>query len=186
MERNTIEINTITDTNGTLSKDSLCITEGDKGIHLAIETVAEQLVDLQFHAHRPEEVLELFVVGISGNLCDGTDASLPQAAEETDEPGIGILEAAGIDQFDAVELTVVEKPVVLRALSDAGHDARAVVGQHFIVDVSAAMTVGSKVVITEMHLMAALAQAFYLSMYLLRDTTHLTETVIDKEKYFQN
>ena len=73
MQRNTIKIYTITYSNGSLAKDCFCIRECDDGRLLAVETIAEQLVDLQTKSFLTRECIKLLIIRIGRNLGHSLD-----------------------------------------------------------------------------------------------------------------
>lgn len=180
---NTVKIDTIADTDRTLSENFLCIREGDDGCHLTSQTMAEELINLQTQALLTGKSIKLLIIGIGGNFRDSLDTQLMKTFEETDQEWIGVLEATGIDKLNAVEFAIVIDTVVVYTLAEACHKACAIVLNDLIVYISATVTLGIKVIVAEMDFIAVFAQSFHLVMDLLTDATNLGETVIDEEQY---
>ena len=102
--------------------------------------MAEKLVHLQLHALLAREVPELLVVRIGRNLGDRTNAGLTQFLEKPYQPGIGILETAGIDELDAFAEAIVIDAVIAKPLAQTCPDARSIVLNHLSIDKTAAMS----------------------------------------------
>ena len=141
--------------------------------------MAEKLVHLQLHALLAREVPELLVVRIGRNLGDRTNAGLTQSPEKPYQPGIGILEAAGIDELYPIQQAIIKQAVKFRALTEACHYSCAIVCQEVIVNITASMTIFCKAIRAEMNLMSILTKALYLAEDFLRYTARITEAVID-------
>ena len=179
-----VYINAVAYPDGALSEDGVGIREGDDGIHPARQTPPEQLVYRQPQPRGPREGSELLVIGVCGNLRHGLHTQPAQPSEETDKPGVGILETAGIDKLYAISLTIIIDAPVTSTLAHGGQKARAIVLQHLTVDKTAAMSLCREIIVAQMDFMTILAEAFNLIVYLLADTTHSRKTMIDKEKNF--
>ena len=77
MQRYTIEINTIADSDSTLSKDLFCIRKCHYSIHLLRKTISEQLVNFQIHTCYKWKANELCIIRIGRNLSHSFDAQFP-------------------------------------------------------------------------------------------------------------
>ena len=186
MQGNTVEVNTIGDADGALSEDFSGIGEGDHRVHILIKAMAEKLVDLQLHALFGREVPELLIIWIGRNLGYRANAGLTQSPEKAYQPGIGILEAAGIDELDAFAEAIVIDAIVAQPLAQTCPDARSIVLNHLSIDETAAMPRWRKVIVTQAHIVTILTKSFHLIVNLFRDSTMLRKAMIDKKQYFHS
>ncbi len=145
--------------------------------------MTEELINLQTQTLLTGKSIKLLIIGIGGNFCDSFDAQLTEAFEKTDQKGIGVLEAAGIDKLNAVEFAIVIDTILVHPLTEACHETCAIIMNNLIVHISATVTLGIKVIVAEMNFIAVFTQALHLIMDLLTDATDLGETVIDEEQY---
>ena len=111
------------------------------------------------------------------------DASLLQLLEETDSPRTGILETAGIDQFNVFIETVVEHTAKTQSLAQGSRHARTIVLDDGIVDEAASVTVRREVVVAQPHIVAVLSQTLHLIVNLLRDAAEIGKAMIDQKQY---
>ena len=188
MQRHRVQIDAIADTDGALPEYLLLVGEGDDGLQLAGQTTAEHLVETQLEPFCARKALKLLIVGIGGNLHHSLDASLLQPTEETDEEGVGIHEAAGIDHPYLLTDTIAVDGTITDALAKTSQFACSIVlydrwknlngGWRMDFYQSLPMTILSLVIVAEVHLVAILLEALDLSKNLLRDAANLRETMI--------
>jgi hypothetical protein len=129
---------------------------------------------------------KLLIVRVGRNLSYRTNAGLTQFLEKPYQPGIGILEAAGIDELDALAETIVIDAIVAQPLAQTCPDACPIVLNHLSVDKTAAMPRWRKVIVTKAHIVTILTKSFHLIVNLFRDSTMLRKAMIDKKQYFHS
>lgn len=183
MQRNAIKIDTITDVNSSLSENLLSIREGYHRIHLLVETMTEQLIDLQSQTLFEGTACKLLIIGISRYFCNGADACLLQLFKETYQPWIGILKATGIDKPDAFLHTIIIYTVVTKPLAKRSQFSFSIVLKHCFVNKAASMTFRAKVIIAQTYIVTVLLQPLHLVVNLLGYTTVFRKAMIDKEQY---
>ena len=98
--------------------------------------------------------------------------------EECDQPGIGILETAGIDELDAFADTVVVDTVIVQPLTNRRPATFSIVADYLIVNVTAAMSVLCKAIVAQSDIVTALTQPFHLIVYFFRNTTMFGKAMI--------
>ena len=182
-----VQVYAVADLDGPLPEDLPLAGEGDDGLQLSGQPLAEQLVESQLQPLGARKALKLLVVGIGGYLHHGLDARPLQAAEEPVQPRVGVHKAAGVDHLDALACAVVVDGAIANALPQARQFARAVIfnlrcpasSLHHPLPVA----VGAAVVVAQVHFVPVLAEPFHLVANLLGDAAHFRESVIYQEQY---
>ena len=143
MKRYAVKVDAVANADGSLTKDFLSIRECDNSILLTIKTMTESLVYLQIHSGHTRETYKLGIIRIGRNLGNGMNTGLFELLEKTDEPWIGILEATGINEFDALSNTIVVDATIANTLAKGSDKACTIVLNDIIVDKATAMTISS-------------------------------------------
>jgi hypothetical protein len=103
--------------------------------------------------------------------------------EEANQPGTGILKAAGIDKLYAFAKAIVKDAAIAHTLAQGSHHTCTIIRNLLLIYIPAPVTISILSVVTQANIMSILTQALDLIVYLLRDTTMLGKTMIYKKQY---
>jgi predicted short-subunit dehydrogenase-like oxidoreductase (DUF2520 family) len=101
------------------------------------------------------------------------DTCLPQFFEKTDKPWISILETTSIDKFYLLVDAIVVNALIVQSLSDACPLALTIVHNNLIINISTTMTIISKTIVAQAHIMPILSKSLHLIVNFLGDSTDL-------------